>query len=54
MFSALILVVPLVLPLAQAYEIHPIHLGIIFLTNLEIGVLYSSHWTEPIHCKSSL
>ena len=39
MFSALILVVPLVLPLAQAYEIHPIHLGIIFLTNLEIGVL---------------
>ena len=43
MFSALILVVPLVLPLAQAYEIHPIHLGIIFLTNLEIG--YS---TPPI------
>ena len=43
MYSALILVVPLVLPLAQAYDIHPIHLGIIFLTNLEIG--YS---TPPI------
>ena len=37
MFSALIVVVPLILPIALAYEIHPIHLGIIFLTNLEIG-----------------
>ena len=37
MFSALIVVVPLILPLAQAYDVHPIHLGIIFLTNLEIG-----------------
>lgn len=37
MFSALIVVVPLVLPIAQAYDVHPIHLGIIFLTNLEIG-----------------
>lgn len=36
-FSALIVVVPLLTPIAQAYEIHPIHLGIIFLTNLEIG-----------------
>ncbi len=43
MFSALILIVPLVLPIAQAYDVHPIHLGIIFLTNLEIG--YS---TPPI------
>lgn len=37
MFSALIVVVPLILPIAQAYDVHPIHLGIIFLTNLEIG-----------------
>ena len=36
-FSALIVVVPLLTPIAQAYEIQPIHLGIIFLTNLEIG-----------------
>jgi tripartite ATP-independent transporter DctM subunit len=36
-FSALTVVVPLLAPVAQAYEIHPIHLGIIFLTNLEIG-----------------
>ena len=37
MFSALVVVVPLILPIAAAYDIHPVHLGIIFLTNLEIG-----------------
>jgi tripartite ATP-independent transporter DctM subunit len=36
-FSALVVVVPLLAPIAEAYGIHPIHLGIIFLTNLEIG-----------------
>jgi len=36
-FSALVVVVPLLTPIANAYGIHPIHLGIIFLTNLEIG-----------------
>jgi tripartite ATP-independent transporter DctM subunit len=36
-FSALVVVVPLVAPIAGAYGIDPIHLGIIFLTNLEIG-----------------
>jgi TRAP-type C4-dicarboxylate transport system permease large subunit len=36
-FSALVVVVPLILPLAEAYGIDPIHLGIIFLTNLGIG-----------------
>jgi C4-dicarboxylate transporter DctM subunit len=36
-FSALTVIVPLVTPIAGAYGIHPIHLGIIFLTNLEIG-----------------
>jgi C4-dicarboxylate transporter DctM subunit len=36
-FSALTVVVPLVSPIAHAYGIHPVHLGIIFLTNLEIG-----------------
>lgn len=37
MFSALIVVVPLILPIAKSYDVHPIHLGMIFLTNLEIG-----------------
>ncbi len=36
-FSALVVVVPLLTPLAAAYGIDPIHLGIIFLANLEIG-----------------
>jgi C4-dicarboxylate transporter, DctM subunit len=36
-FSALVVVVPLLAPLAKAYGIDPIHLGIIFLANLEIG-----------------
>lgn len=36
-FSALVVVVPLLTPIGQAYGVDPIHLGIIFLTNLEIG-----------------
>ncbi len=36
-FSAIIVVVPLILPLAARYGIDPAHLGIIFLANLEIG-----------------
>ncbi|HXG01470.1 MAG TPA: TRAP transporter large permease [Bacteroidota bacterium] len=38
-FSAIIVVVPLIIPIAQAYGVDPVHLGIIFLTNLEIGYL---------------
>lgn len=38
-FSATVVVVPLILPLAQRYGIDPVHLGIIFLANLEIGYL---------------
>jgi tripartite ATP-independent transporter DctM subunit len=36
-FSALVVVVPLLNPIANAYGIDPVHLGIIFLANLEIG-----------------
>lgn len=36
-FSALVVVVPLILPLALDFGIDPVHLGIIFLANLEIG-----------------
>ncbi|MBI5215926.1 MAG: TRAP transporter large permease subunit [Ignavibacteriae bacterium] len=38
-FSAIIVVVPLIIPIATAYEVDPVHLGIIFLANLEIGYL---------------
>lgn len=36
-YSALLVVVPLILPIATSYGVNPVHLGIIFLTNLEIG-----------------
>jgi len=36
-FSATVVIVPLLLPLAQRFGIDPVHLGIIFLANLEIG-----------------
>jgi C4-dicarboxylate transporter DctM subunit len=38
-FSALIVVVPLVAPVAVGFGVDPVHLGIVFLTNLEIGYL---------------
>lgn len=36
-FSAIVLVVPLILPIAAQYGIDPIHLGIIFLANMQLG-----------------
>ena len=38
-FSATFVVVPLIVPLGQAFGIHPVHLGIIFIANLELGYL---------------
>jgi tripartite ATP-independent transporter DctM subunit len=38
-FSAIVVVVPLILPMAYAYDIDPYHLAIVFLLNLEIGYL---------------
>ncbi|MBF0105344.1 MAG: TRAP transporter large permease [Deltaproteobacteria bacterium] len=38
-FSAIIVVVPIITPIALKYGVNPIHLAIIFLTNLEIGYL---------------
>jgi TRAP-type C4-dicarboxylate transport system permease large subunit len=38
-FSATVVVVPLILPLAIKFGVHPVHLGIVFLTNLQIGFL---------------
>ncbi|REJ84732.1 MAG: C4-dicarboxylate ABC transporter permease [Acidobacteria bacterium] len=38
-FSATIVVVPLIVPLGAAFDIHPVHLGIIFIANLELGYL---------------
>ena len=38
-YSALIVVVPLILPMAELFGVHPAHLGIIFLANLQLGYL---------------
>jgi C4-dicarboxylate transporter, DctM subunit len=38
-FSAIVVVVPLIMPLANRYQVDPVHLGIIFLANLEIGYI---------------
>jgi TRAP-type C4-dicarboxylate transport system permease large subunit len=38
-FSALVIVVPIILPVAVAYGIHPVHLGIVFLANMQIGYI---------------
>ena len=38
-FAAIVVVVPLIVPLGAAFGIHPVHLGIIFIANLELGFL---------------
>jgi TRAP-type C4-dicarboxylate transport system permease large subunit len=38
-FSAIVVVVPLISGVAEFYQIDPIHLGIIFVANLELGYL---------------
>jgi len=38
-YSALVVVVPLILPMAESFGVHPAHLGIIFLANLQLGYL---------------
>ena len=42
-FSALVIMVPLLLPIAMRYGIDPVHLGIIFLANMQIG-----YFTPPV------
>jgi len=38
-FSAILIVVPIIVPIAAQYGIEPVHLGVIFLVNLEIGYM---------------
>jgi tripartite ATP-independent transporter DctM subunit len=38
-FSAIFVVVPLIAPLGAAFGVHPVHLGVIFIANLELGYL---------------
>lgn len=38
-YSAIVIVAPLLVPLGAAFQIEPVHLGIVFLANLELGFL---------------
>ncbi len=42
-FSALVIIVPIILPIAVGYGIHPVHLGMIFLANMQLG-----YFTPPV------
>ncbi len=42
-FAALVIMVPLIVPLAIGYGIDPVHLGIIFLANMQLG-----YFTPPV------
>ena len=42
-FSALIIIIPIILPIAAGYGIHPVHLGIVFLANMQLG-----YFTPPV------
>ena len=42
-FAALLIMVPIILPVALNYGVHPVHLGIIFLANMQIG-----YFTPPV------
>ncbi len=39
-YAAIVILAPLIVPLGAAYNINPIHLGVIFLSNLELGFLF--------------
>ena len=43
LYSAILVVSPLIIPVAEGFGIHPVHTGVIFLTNLALGFL-----TPPI------
>ncbi|UTC67494.1 MULTISPECIES: TRAP transporter large permease subunit [unclassified Treponema] len=43
LYSAILVVSPLIIPVAESFGIHPVHTGVIFLTNLALGFL-----TPPI------
>lgn len=42
-FSAIVIMVPIILPIAMEFGIHPVHLGILFLANMQLG-----YFTPPV------
>jgi TRAP-type C4-dicarboxylate transport system permease large subunit len=39
-YSAILVLAPLVAPLGRAFNVEPVHLGVVFLANLELGFLF--------------
>ena len=39
-YAAIVILAPLIVPMGTAFEVNPIHLGVIFLANLELGFLF--------------
>ncbi len=42
-FAAIVLMVPIILPVALSFGVHPLHLGIVFLANMQLG-----YFTPPV------
>jgi TRAP-type C4-dicarboxylate transport system permease large subunit len=42
-FSAVVILTPLLLPVAAGFGIHPVHLGVVMLANLQLG-----YFTPPV------
>ena len=42
-FSAIVIMIPIILPIAIGYGINPVHLGIVFLANMQLG-----YFTPPV------
>ncbi|MGB1090670.1 MAG: TRAP transporter large permease subunit, partial [Oceanobacter sp.] len=42
-FSAIVIMIPIILPIAIEYGVHPVHLGILFLANMQLG-----YFTPPV------
>ena len=39
-YAAIIVLAPLIAPLGQVFNVDPVHLGVVFLANLELGFLF--------------
>jgi len=57
-YSAIVILAPLIVPMGNAFGVDPVHLGVIFLANLELGFLFppmglnlflsSSRFNQPL------
>ena len=53
-FSALVIMIPIILPIALDYGVNPLHLGIIFLANMQLGLFHAAGGHESVYRQLSL